>query len=217
MKIGLVIYESLDILSGGYLYDRKLVENLTALGDEVTILPLKWRAYPLCLLDNYSSKLQNELISQDFDVLLQDELAHPSLFQINKLIRQSRNIPIVGIIHHLRINENHPALWMRLYKRVEKRYLNSLDGMICNSITTRQTVDQITERRLPAIVAYPAVDHFELESDQEAIRVTPAALPLRLLFVGNIIPRKGLHTLNRGSGKNTRRKLVPDSRRIAGI
>ncbi|MEK7808672.1 MAG: glycosyltransferase family 1 protein, partial [Chloroflexota bacterium] len=37
MRIGLIIYNSLDTISGGYLYDRKLVEHLRKCGDEVEI------------------------------------------------------------------------------------------------------------------------------------------------------------------------------------
>ena len=32
MRVGLVIYGSLDTISGGYLYDRKLVEQLACFG-----------------------------------------------------------------------------------------------------------------------------------------------------------------------------------------
>ena len=43
MRIGLVIYGSLDTLSGGYLYDRMLDEHLRRQGDEVEIISLPWR------------------------------------------------------------------------------------------------------------------------------------------------------------------------------
>ena len=52
MKIGLIIYGSLDTLSGGYLYDRKLVEYLRSQGDTGEIISLPWRNYPVHWLDN---------------------------------------------------------------------------------------------------------------------------------------------------------------------
>ena len=52
MKLGLVIYGSLDTVSGGYLYDRKLAEYLRAQGDEVEIISLPWRSYAAHLTDN---------------------------------------------------------------------------------------------------------------------------------------------------------------------
>jgi hypothetical protein len=74
MKLGLVIYGSLDTLSGGYLYDRKLVEYLRSQGDIVEIISLPWRNYASHLTDNFSFKLSTNL-----DILIQDELNHPSL------------------------------------------------------------------------------------------------------------------------------------------
>lgn len=47
-----LIYGSLDTLSGGYLYDRKLVEHLRARGDVVDVISLPWRNYGRHLLDN---------------------------------------------------------------------------------------------------------------------------------------------------------------------
>ena len=45
MNIGVLIYGSLDTISGGYLYDRKLVEYLQRQGDVVEIISLPWRNY----------------------------------------------------------------------------------------------------------------------------------------------------------------------------
>ena len=69
MKLGLVIYGSLDSLSGGYLYDRKLVNNLTRLGDTVDVIALPpgqptmagWRNYVRHLGDNLSQGLSRRL------------------------------------------------------------------------------------------------------------------------------------------------------------
>ncbi len=57
MKIGLVIYGSLDTLSGGYMYDRMLVDYLRAEGDTVEIISLPWRNYAAHLTDNLSFRL----------------------------------------------------------------------------------------------------------------------------------------------------------------
>ena len=46
MRLGLIIYGSLSTISGGYLYDRQLVEHLTSQGDTVETLSLPWRGYP---------------------------------------------------------------------------------------------------------------------------------------------------------------------------
>ena len=74
MRIGFVIYGSIDAVSGGYLYDRKLVECLRAEGETVEIISLPWRNYASHLTDNFHFRLP-----QNLDILIEDELNHPSL------------------------------------------------------------------------------------------------------------------------------------------
>lgn len=196
MKIGLVIYGSLQTMSGGFLYDRKLVENLTACGDVITVVSIPWKKYPLNLLDNFSSPLMDRLVKSGFDVLLQDELNHPSLFLLNGWLHTKTKTPIIGIVHHLRINEKHSKLLLPVYRAIEKKYLTSLDGVICNSKTTRQSVENLLSRKINHVVAYPAADHFEKGfSAPEDRNRRESGFPLRILFIGNLIPRKGLHVL----------------------
>jgi glycosyltransferase involved in cell wall biosynthesis len=196
MHTGLLIYNSLETLSGGYLYDRKLVEHLQANGDEVQIVSLPWRNYVLHLGDNLSASLIRRLESLPLDILLQDELNHPSLFWGNHILKKRVAYPIIAIVHHLRSSEAHPAWLNQLYRRVERRYLGSVDGFVFNSQTSRQVVEGLIGEGRPGVVAYPAGDRLRpcLTDDQLAARAREPA-PLRLFFLGNLIPRKGLHTL----------------------
>ncbi|MBP7963609.1 MAG: glycosyltransferase family 4 protein [Caldilineaceae bacterium] len=235
LKIGLIIYGSLDTISGGYLYDREMVRYLESQGDSVEIISLPWRSYGRHLGDNFSVHLRRRLADANFDVLIQDELNHPSLLGVNRLLARRRPYPVISLVHHLRCSEQHPALTNRLHSWIERRYLRSVDGFIFNSRTTQATVEALVgpstnnsanmrssrvrdlaglskifpgrpagswtrlERKnsvRPSVVAYPAGDH-------RPTAVTPAEIdrrahepgPLRILFVGNLIPRKGLHTL----------------------
>ena len=188
MKLGLLIYGSLDSLSGGYLYDRKLVDYLRAQGDTVEVISLPWRNYAAHLTDNLSFRLP-----PDLDLLIQDELNHPSLLTANS---RSRNYPVISLVHHLRCSEQRPAWQNRFYRVIEKRYLNSVDGFIFNSETTKSVVNVIMENSKPDIVAYPPTDRIGVgitEIEIETRAKEPG--PLRILFLGNVINRKGLHTL----------------------
>ncbi len=195
MFIGLVIYGRLTTLSGGYLYDRQLVTHLRQQGDRVEVISLPWQHYGRHLLHNLSPLLRHRLQNPRFDLLLQDELNHPSLFWLNRQLRGQLTCPIVSIVHHLRSSERRPAWQNWLYRQVEQRYLHTVDGFVFNSQTTRQVVEGLTPAR-PHVVAYPAGDRFALLPD--AAQIVARAQepgPLRLLFVGNLIPRKGLHRL----------------------
>ncbi|MCB8945762.1 MAG: glycosyltransferase [Ardenticatenaceae bacterium] len=215
MKIALLIYGPLDTISGGYLYDRKLVEHLRGCGDEVSIILLPWSNYSRHLTHNFSRRLYRQLRHADYDVLLQDELNHPSLFWLNGRLRPHLTYPIISIVHHLRTSEQHPAWLMPLYRTVERRYLQTAAAFIANSHTTHQAIQQLLhpqergsfapspsqgegwgEGSVPTLIATPAGNRLNLT-------LTPAAIqqrarqpgPLRLLFIGNLIPRKGLHHL----------------------
>lgn len=196
MRIGLIIYGSLDIVSGGYLYDRMLVEYLRHKGDQVEILSLPWRNYCRHLCDNLSLSLRRRLEQADWDILLEDELNHPSLFQLNKNLKGKITHPIISIVHHLRSCELRADWKNRFYRFVERNYLNSVDGFIFNSQTTRSEVEGLIGRDKPSIVAHPGRDRFRrsLTVAQIAERALQSG-PLRVLFLGNVIPRKGLHIL----------------------
>jgi len=204
MRLGLVIYGSLDTLSGGYLYDRKVVEYLRSQGDTVEIISLPWRNYAAHLTDNLYFRLPHVVarrseattkqspLHQRFDILIQDELNHPSLIFAN---RGKHPYPIVSIVHHLRSSELRPRWQNALYRVIEKKYLQAVDGFIFNSETTQKAVNSLLEKRKPGIIAYPPTDRFGEPVSEGEIRSRAQANPFRILFLGNVIERKGLHTL----------------------
>ncbi|MGA2479216.1 MAG: glycosyltransferase family 1 protein, partial [Spirochaetia bacterium] len=101
MRVGLVIYGDLSFASGGFLYDRMLVDALKAAGDTVEVISLPWKSYGSCLLQNLDPRIRARLAGWDGELLLQDELVHPSLFILNRTLRTRRRIPRISIVHHL--------------------------------------------------------------------------------------------------------------------
>jgi len=187
MHIGFVIYGSLDTISGGYLYDRKLVEYLRSQGDVVEIISLPWRNYTSHLMDNIRFKLPKKL-----DILVEDELNHPSLILPN---RRKHSYPVVSLVHHLRSSELRLGWQNDIYRFFEQKYLQSVDGFIFNSKTTKKTVLNLIHKDKPSVLAYPPVDGFGAPISQHDIRERASSDDFRILFLGNVIYRKGLHTL----------------------
>lgn len=201
MRVGLLIYGSLDTISGGFLYDRQLVRALQLAGHTVDIVSIPWRTYASHLTDNWSPRLVQQLRRASFDLLLQDELNHPSLAWLNRRLQGKIRYPIISIVHHLRSCERHSPFLLPLYRWVERQYLQGVDGFLFNSNSTRATVMALAPNTKPQLVAYPAADHRQPPSTAEVAAIVQTRVaqqgPLRILFVGNVIARKGLHHLLR--------------------
>lgn len=195
MKIAFIIYGSLDTISGGYLYDRHLVGRMRERGLTVDIVSLPWRNYARHLLDNLNLRFARRIARGGYDLIIQDELNHPSLFALNHYLKASTRRPIVSVVHHLRSSEQHPRLLCPVYRAIERHYLRTIDGFIFNSQTTQTTVTQLLRRPAPHVIARPGSNPGEgLPLEAVAARAAQDR-SLQVLFVGNLIPRKGLHTL----------------------
>ena len=191
VHIGLVVYGQLDQVSGGNLYDQILVEHLRGRGHDVAILSLPHGSYARHLAQNFSPSLKRRL-QERYDVLLQDELTHPSLFRANR----AASAPIVGIVHHLLSSEAHAAWQTDLYRRIEERYLKTVGAFVFNSHTTRESVEELLGKKTQNVVATPGGDRLGAKlTGPEIYQRALAEGPLRILFVGNLIERKGLHVL----------------------
>ncbi|SEO77506.1 Glycosyltransferase involved in cell wall bisynthesis [Halogranum amylolyticum] len=195
MRVGLVVYGDLDTRSGGYVYDRQLVDHLRELGDEVELFSLPERRYGRAFAQNVDRSFRRRLRAADLDVLLEDELCHPSLLWTNR--RLDFDAPVVALVHHLRSAERHAPWKNGFYRRVERQYLRGVDGYVYNSETTRSTVAALAEPS-PGVVAYPAGDRFGGALSPETVRERARTPTLRVVTLGNVTPRKGIHTLVEG-------------------
>jgi glycosyltransferase involved in cell wall biosynthesis len=192
MNVGLVVYGSLDARSGGYRYDRELVRRLRARGATVSLFTQPQRPYPFRFVDNLDREFARRIQRANLDVLLEDELNHPSLLTMGR----RANLPTrVSIVHHLRISERHARAQKAFYAMVECRYLDGVDGFICNSATTASVVRENSPRPRPLVVARPGGREMLQPPSSEELLGKAARPPFRILFVGQLTRRKGLATL----------------------
>lgn len=192
MHVGLVVYDGLEQTSGGYRYDRKLVDHLERRGVTVDVLTIPDRSYARNLTDNLSRSLRDRL-NQPFDVLLQDELCHPSLLGHNRALDQPECV--VSLVHLLRSVDAASAETPLepVYRTVEHRYLSQVDGVLCTSQHTKRVVDGVTDA--PSTVAYPGGRTEGPALARERVIERASEDPLRILSLGSVVERKGLSTL----------------------
>jgi len=192
MHVGLVVYGDIEATSGGFLYDRKLAAALREAGHRVTVVSLPWRDYSRAFADALDPRVRRRLRRRlrGFDLLVEDELCHPTLVGH----RRATDAPIVTVVHHLRASERWPAWQKPVYRAVERRYLRSTDAAVYASETTRRDAERLADPR-PSVVARPAGDRFDPEITLDEISARAERDPFRVVFVGNLVPRKDLHVL----------------------
>ncbi len=192
MKVLFIIYGSIEQISGGYLYDRKVISFLQKNGDRVDILELKKPPYFLAPFSIFSRKLSRILSGfSQHDCIVIDELVCPSVF-LHLLFRRSTYTRIVTLVHHLRSNEQVGTVSRRMALLFEKVLLNHSDSIIVNSSTTRETVEKLLHKEKPISVCPPGKD--TLQNGGVPQRKN-AQHPVCILMVGNLIPRKGHRAL----------------------
>jgi glycosyltransferase involved in cell wall biosynthesis len=187
MRVGLIIAGDVETKSGNHLYARQLVEYLRSHGDSVEVFTLPRTGYTRQLIGNLSSGLTQRVQAAQLDVLLQDEMSHPALLRLNRQLRGT--LPIVSLVRRLRSAEQD------VYRSIERRYLASVAGFICQSETTQQAVCRLLDRTelTRSVVVPPGGDRFQQVLTPEIIsQRAHEPGPLRVVFVGDVIRRKGL-------------------------
>jgi len=230
MKLLFIVYGSIRTLSGGYLYDRMLVAALEARGHRVRVVSQKNRGcYAANIWGNLDPGLIREARHFAPDIVLEDELNHPSLFWLNRRLRAELGVPIVGLVHHLRQVERHGLPGAVLARWLERLFLAQLDGYLCNSEFTRRSVlialgkepGSVLPR--PFAIALPGKDRLASIGEPEPsvpavppVEAPPESAPeLRVLFLGNVIPRKGVHVLLSALGRQANSRAGAPAWRLA--
>jgi len=187
MRIAFILYGVADNRSGGFLYDKFLIQKLQKRGHNVELFSQKEGNYFTLLMGN-SKKLLRNLFLYNPDLIIEDELNHMSLFLINKKIKLKVNAPILSIVHHLKSEENINKILRYFSRGIEHSFLAGCDAFIFNSINTLNSVNKLLKNTGKSYkIIYPGKDNLQLLQRE----LTDDGI-VRLIFVGNIIPRKNL-------------------------
>lgn len=171
LRIAWVVYGSLDQISGGYIYDRLVAEELRRAGDQVSVVSLE------------PGGEVPRLSSADYDVVVGDELCFRELLPLFQACPDLRR---VLLIHHLTAWEHLSGAERERLLAEEQAVIDAADACVATSIVTadRLQAEQLARR---VRVAEPGADRMPRSgtAGQE-----PSGALLRLLFVGNLLPRK---------------------------
>lgn len=232
MRVALVVFGELTDRSGGFRYDYYLAKALRRRGHTVSVVSQR-EDVPYRLQPRYlaSGAWIDEVVSTNPDIVLIDELNHAATSEgIEPLRRRLGNVPIVAIIHHLRSDETRWGIAaLSRSRRLERRFLRRCDAWLCNSTVTLQRVRRVTTVRRSSAVVFPSAysDEAPAASDGApafdggpAEKSSTANGAFRVLFVGNVTPRKNVAALIAAVARLARRTArsgKPQTERPASI
>jgi glycosyltransferase involved in cell wall biosynthesis len=192
MRIAFMLLGDLDRVSGGFVYDRMLVERLRARGHSVDVVSLPWRSRARAMTSNLRA-LPPALAGAD--VVIQDELCHAAVFARNGQLRRS-GVPVVALVHNLGSTESR-GRGRSVARALEHRYLRTVDGLVAVCESTLRDARAPLVRDIPTVVAPAGRDHLPPRRPGAAAVAARARAPgpLRVLSSAAVVRAKGLHRL----------------------
>jgi len=179
--------------TGGSLYNKKLADGLTERGFRLELVTLPDWPYlaglaaglviaPLVLI---------RLASRKYDIVIEDGWAHPTTFPFNLVCWLTGRVRLVMIVHQVRCHATKPPV--RFIVRMFERFaLRSARLIVTVSNFISSEVERLVGSKERIALARPGSAPLP---DTECVREESGDEPLRLLFVGNCTPLKGLDHL----------------------
>ena len=183
MKLALIVPAPFTALSGGYLYDRRMVEGLRALGHEVEVVELAGQ-HPLP--DDVAQAAARDAARTDATLVI-DGLGLPAF-------APGAVGDAIGLIHHPTALET--GLRADALRARELALFPAMRRLIATSrLTAERLVADFGVDRARVGVVEPGTD--------PASRATGTGAPIQIISVGTLVPRKGHDVLLRALGRLT--------------
>lgn len=188
MQVGFLITGDLSRQTGGYIYDRHLIEFLRRQGCHVDVISVGNIWLGRSLLSPFW--LWATGVHRRYDVLIEDELAHPALWLFNRCVHAAGSTHVIAIVHALRYRLL-PRSWrQRLSRMLERQMLISVERIVTVS---QHLKAELTQLGLPGASIHVVPPGVNVPA---SIAARPSsAHQLQLLCVANCLPAKGIHIL----------------------
>lgn len=194
LRVAWVVPGRLDQLTGGYLYDARMVGALGARGHDVRVVELP-NLRPF-VDPGGAISLVRGLGGGRWDAVVVDELAHSAMvLGVPWARRRCRRRPaaFIGLVHHPRCAEPGPRPIRALAAVVERTALAGIDLAICTSSFTARQVRSLVPDGVPIRVVRPGREVAGLSMREAPPLGRWSTEPgLRVLTVAHWTPRKGI-------------------------
>ncbi len=183
MKILFIIPGDINLPTGGYRYDRTILECWQKLGINYELISLDGN-FPFPTTSEKKEALDRIDDFPRADIAIIDGLAGGVLPEFLQAL--AAKMKVVALIHHPLCLENGLSdVQAKMLEQSEAEGLEFVTGIITSSTTTAKTVKELFNVSVPLQPIEPGVERGEVRSEQ------PNGNPVNLLCVGSIIERKG--------------------------
>jgi glycosyltransferase involved in cell wall biosynthesis len=187
VALGFAVPGSLDQPTGGYVYDRRLIASLRALGCEVDVIDLG-DGFPYPSAATRQGALERLRAAPAGRPLVIDGLALGVLPDAAAALAPSR--PVIALVHHpLALESGITADTATALAASERAALALVHHVVTTSPSTRRVLISdygVAPERVT--VALPGIDPV-------AVSARPSNSAATLLAVGSVVPRKGYDVL----------------------
>ena len=184
-ELYVVVPGDLETRTGGYGYDRKMVDGLKRRGWRVSVVSLSGE-YPFPSADDRTAAAHALAQIPDDALVLVDGLAFGAL--PGEVGRERPRLRFVALVHHpLSLETGLDAASAALLHDSERRALASARGIVVTSARTVNPVEHLAAGTPVAVV--------EPGTDSAPLAVGSGGGALCLVCVASIVPRKGHDTL----------------------